>query len=227
MIGKRFQDAGLRDVIIESGVIAEGSVSGVLEGRTDNRAIRCHKLMFEALNRLALIGFNSWTDEHRKEKKPIVYEFFKGLKALCDKTCEQELKATIASSSFEEVSQLFCSYMHYLRYGNRKLSKFWMSYVDMLETLLGLLRGSREGDWDLHLSSISEIVPWCFAYHNLNYARYLSAYLHEMSHLPEEHPDILEYLRSGGFSVQMNEDNPNCQLSTRTLKRLEEPKVSV
>ena len=26
-----------------------------------------------------------------------------------------------------------------------------------------LLRGSREGDWDLHLSSISEFVPWCFA----------------------------------------------------------------
>lgn len=77
----------------------------------------------------------------------------------------------------------------------------------MVETLLGLLRGSREGDWELHLSSISEIVPWCFAYDNLNYARYLSAYLHEMSHLPEEHPDILEYLRSGGFSVQMNEDN--------------------
>ena len=29
-----------------------------------------------------------------------------------------------------------------------------------------------------------------------------------MSHLPEEHPDTLEYLRSGGFSVQMSEDNP-------------------
>ena len=39
VIGKRFQDAGLRDVIIESGVIAEGSVSGVQEGRTLNRAI--------------------------------------------------------------------------------------------------------------------------------------------------------------------------------------------
>ena len=82
-IGKRFQDAGLRDVIIESGVIAEGSVSGVLEDRTYNRSIRCHKLMFEALNRLALIGFNSWTDEHHKEKKPIVDEFFKRLKVLC------------------------------------------------------------------------------------------------------------------------------------------------
>ena len=29
VIGKRFQDAGLRDVMIESGVISEGSVFGV------------------------------------------------------------------------------------------------------------------------------------------------------------------------------------------------------
>ena len=46
VIGKRFQDAGLRDVITESGVISEGSVFGV---RTYNRAIRFQKLMYEAL----------------------------------------------------------------------------------------------------------------------------------------------------------------------------------
>lgn len=39
ILGKRFQDAGLRDICIESGVIAERSVSGVLEGRRYNRAI--------------------------------------------------------------------------------------------------------------------------------------------------------------------------------------------
>jgi len=32
IIGKRFQDAGLRDICNESGIIAECSVSGVLEG---------------------------------------------------------------------------------------------------------------------------------------------------------------------------------------------------
>ena len=32
IIGKRFQDAGSRDIYTESGIITEGSVSGVLEG---------------------------------------------------------------------------------------------------------------------------------------------------------------------------------------------------
>ena len=40
-------------MIIESGVITEGSVSGVLEGCTSNHTIRFHELMFEALYLLA------------------------------------------------------------------------------------------------------------------------------------------------------------------------------
>lgn len=126
----------------------------------------------------------------------------------CDNTCEQEFRDTAESLSFEKVAQLFCLYTSYLRHENGKLSKFWMSDVDTVEILLGLLRGFREGDRDLHLSCINEIVPWCFAYDNINYARYLSAYLHEMSHLPAQHLHTLEYLRSEGFSVQIGEDNP-------------------
>ena len=79
VIGKRFQDAGLRDVCVESGVIADGSAAGVLEGRSYNRAIRFHKIMFEALNRLAWNGFQRWIKEHHKDKKPRVDELMKGM----------------------------------------------------------------------------------------------------------------------------------------------------
>lgn len=39
IIGKRFQDAGLRDLCIQSGMITEGSVAGVMDGRKYNRAV--------------------------------------------------------------------------------------------------------------------------------------------------------------------------------------------
>ena len=58
-MGKRVGDAGLRDVAVVSGGIADGSVSGVLDGRKYNRAIRLHKLMYEALMRLAWVGFEA------------------------------------------------------------------------------------------------------------------------------------------------------------------------
>ena len=52
IIGKRFGPAGLRDIIIESGVIEEGSVEALLNGKAYNRAVRFHKLMYEACMRL-------------------------------------------------------------------------------------------------------------------------------------------------------------------------------
>ena len=53
IIGKRFCDAGLKDICIESGLVAEGSVNGVIDGKQYNRAIRVHKCIYEALMRLA------------------------------------------------------------------------------------------------------------------------------------------------------------------------------
>ncbi len=57
ILGKRFQDAGLRDICIESGIVAEVSINGVLDGKHYNRAIRIHKYIYEALMRLAWTEF--------------------------------------------------------------------------------------------------------------------------------------------------------------------------
>ena len=35
-----FQDAGLKDICIEAGIVAEGSINGVLDGKHYNRAVR-------------------------------------------------------------------------------------------------------------------------------------------------------------------------------------------
>ena len=88
------------------------------------------------------------------------------------------------------------------------LSEFSLSYLDIAEILLGLLRASREGNWELHVSTIRKMIPWCFAYDKVDYARYLSSYPSEMSHLEEEHAELLAYFRAGGFSVQIRGRNP-------------------
>jgi len=60
ILGKRFGEAGFRDLCVESGVIADGSIGGVLDGRKYNRAVRMHKLMNEALMRIVWNGFLQW-----------------------------------------------------------------------------------------------------------------------------------------------------------------------
>ena len=50
--GKRFTDAGLRDVLIQSKILAEGSVDRVLEGIMYIRIARCCKWVYKTMNRI-------------------------------------------------------------------------------------------------------------------------------------------------------------------------------
>ena len=60
VIGKRFDDSGLSDILIESEDIAPGSLPGVLDGKHYNRSVRAHKIVFEALLRLRWEVFQNW-----------------------------------------------------------------------------------------------------------------------------------------------------------------------
>ena len=66
-IGKRFKYTGLRDIAVESAVIATGLIEVVLEGRQVNRTVRIHKIVYKVLQRLVWKGSYSWTDTNHSE----------------------------------------------------------------------------------------------------------------------------------------------------------------
>ena len=141
--------------------------------------------MYEALQRLAWKGFQSWIEEI-PEKNLSVQQFSNGLIPLYNDLCQREFDAVMKSQPYSEFIVLYDRRLDYLGTSNGKLSSFWMSYLDIIEILLNLLRASREGGWELHLSAIRKMIPWCFVHDNLNYARYLSAYVSEMSHVEQD-----------------------------------------
>lgn len=84
-----------------------------------------------------------------------------------------------------------------------------MSYIQLVgDVLLGLIQASREGNWQLHLFAIRQMIPWCFAYDKMNYARYLPAYYAQMTTLEVDHPEVYQSFMEGQFSVQLAGDNP-------------------
>lgn len=48
LLGKRFANSGLEDLLIESGVYAAGTTSALMLRKLYNRGIRAHKLCMEA-----------------------------------------------------------------------------------------------------------------------------------------------------------------------------------
>ena len=60
------------------------------------------------------------------------------------------------------------------------------------DILIGILRASCEGNWNLHLHAVRNMIPWCFAYDKLNYPRYMSPYYAQMTNLQEKNPRVYE-----------------------------------
>ena len=75
------------------------------------------------------------------------------------------------------------------------------------DILICLLCASCEGNWNVHLYAVRNMIPWCFAYDKLNYARYMSPYYAQMTHLPDKNPRVYEAFKAGQFSVQMSNNN--------------------
>ena len=99
------------------------------------------------------------------------------------KTNNQTLFALLDDTSAKQIIVRFAEYQDELRNTRGPLASFWMSYLDLVEILLALIRASREGNWVLHLHGIRSMIPWCFAYDKQNYARYLSIYHAKMTKL--------------------------------------------
>ena len=205
IVGKRFGDAGLRDLCIESGLIADGSIVGVLDGRKYNRAVRMHKLVYEALMRIAWAGFLDWLGTRETDR---LDETISLVKDLASDISQAAFQNVISNDSFLRIVHLFQQYRNFLHNDNGGLSAFWVSYLDLVEIMLGLLRATREGDWLLHIASIRAMIPWCFAYDRLNYARYLTFYYAQMSRLAIDHPEVYAHFMDGGSSVQIGPNNP-------------------
>jgi len=184
-IGKIFGDAGLRDLAVESGVIAEGSINKVLEGKQYNRAVRLHKLTYETLMRLAWSGFEEWLETNHAEALPKYNDTIRVIYEVRQNVCRATHDAAMTNESCQTILHLCLTYLNILRHERGKHAAFWMTYIEMVDILLGLLWADREGDWPLHLSCIRSMIPWCFAMDKINYARYLPVYYAQMSRLQQ------------------------------------------
>lgn len=193
VIDKRFGDAGLRDVIIESEILRSGSVVGVLEGRHYNRGIRVHKIVFEAMLRLRWKAFRTWLTEQN----------IPGLNDIGLQEVVNTLQADITPDNFRRLidsndfGRVYDLYLDYCNTLTTPMAIFWNSYINMVSLLLHLIRSTRVGNWQLHVACIRDLIPWLFAYGRTNYSRYLPVYWCEVELLSQTHPQAYNSLSEG------------------------------
>ncbi|KAL8594843.1 hypothetical protein ACOMHN_016084 [Nucella lapillus] len=139
--GKRFQDAGLGDLCVESGILAGGSVAGVFEGKAYKRGVRVHKCVLEALLRMIWQCFLPWVKDNHPDKLEAVNQLQDLVVNFHDDVGQAAFESLLQQSVVTYVLHLWNDFLNYLRHDNGELSAFWMTYVDIIQDiLLGLLR---------------------------------------------------------------------------------------
>ena len=82
-----------------------------------------------------------------------------------------------------------------------RTAALWIQYMNMIDILRSFIRAERTSNWELHLRTLTEMLPYLAAAgHNL-YVKCARLYLQEMASLPNDHPDVHEKFMSGYHSV--------------------------
>ncbi|XP_028419097.1 uncharacterized protein LOC114544759 [Dendronephthya gigantea] len=155
-MSKIFEDGGLKDAFIESGIVSEGSIKGILSGKHYNRAVSCHKIMYEALQRLR---FQAFLDSMTEKDQDDISSFIESMANSFPH--DKFLTDGIENPKMLQILQSYELFINDMCSKSRTFS-FWSMYIKMAGVLLMFIRATREVNWDLHLAAFRAMLPWFF-----------------------------------------------------------------
>ncbi|CAH0721911.1 unnamed protein product, partial [Brenthis ino] len=194
VIGKFIIDSGLPNVMVQSNLLAMGSLNGFLEGKHFNRCKRFHPLVAIGLE---VLHFKSFL-----EIKNIVFT---------DLMVQEVIRlGTCPISSFkienEELDELLNDYNIYkqetLNGEHGKTAQFYLIYVRLVHYYLTLSRSIRIGDYELFRFILPKITNLFFVCNQQNYARWGVNYHTNLLNVATTHPDIFEEFKKGCFGIK-------------------------
>ena len=116
ILGKRFGDSGLKDIFIESQIVAEGSISGVIDGKHYNRGVRAHKYLYEAMMRLAWAELMRWLETGDPDHHITVVSFLEQVDTFASNLKQEGFDQLLQSDVLPHVMTMWQEFLNHLRH---------------------------------------------------------------------------------------------------------------
>ena len=78
-----------------------------------------------------------------------------------------------------------------------RTASLWLQYMDMIDILRNFIRAQHIGNWELHLLSLSDMLPYLAASGHNHYTKCVWIYLQQMSKLEDDHPTVYRHFIQG------------------------------
>ena len=189
-IAKYLEGSGLESISVEAGIYSPATIRQIFTGKWFRRGVEyhitntmaCYDLLFEAflqeenveLMKRKCHKLRDHLNARKDDMKEVFEEVSSILLKLFDATLEQELG---------------------------EMAHFLRSYMKQVESLLHLIRASRQGECELHLGALEENVKYYFAHDLYKYSRLVPVYLAQMQLLKSTDRETWNALEGGDFIV--------------------------
>ena len=112
-------------MFIESGIVSEGSVKGVLSGKHYNRSVSYHKIVYEALQRLRFEAFLESLDGEKQDRIMVL------LSEMSDAFPSETFHTLVKCPDFEEIANEYEQFITDASTTSRTFA-FWSMYIKMI-----------------------------------------------------------------------------------------------
>lgn len=193
-VGSFINKSGLTNVLVESGLLAAGSVSGFMSAKNFNRAKRLHILVSLALE---MEHFQFFLESQDIRVNNNIKHYLRSLMEnglLNNKIDNSELRELIEDYSiFREKT---VDGLH------GKTPQYFIKYSSFIYDYLLLERSIRTGDFALFKYILLRINDIFFPFHHVNYARWLVRYHDILLRIDKTHPGLKKEFEDGFFSIK-------------------------
>lgn len=191
-LGTFIEQSGLTNIMVETNLIACGSIGGFISGKNYNRCKRLHPIMALALEQLHFESFLA-----RKQSTIS--------KSVIDYLAEfMQHKGVSPQLDHAETQQLIQWYEEYtaesLQGKHGKTCQYYAMYSDFVNLYHFFVRSVRTGD--LFIYALGRIVVLFFHYNQQNYSRWLTYYINQLLHVDQTHPGLRSELARGSFGIR-------------------------
>ena len=126
------------------------------------------------------------------------------------------------NSTLNKLEKAFSKKIESLK--NNRTSTLWIQYMTTVQIVCRFLRSERLGNWDVHLSTLHEMLPYFAACGHNNYTKSIYIYLKKISELADIDPSLQERYVENGHVMRRNNVNvwggiSNDQIIEQTLMR--------
>lgn len=184
--------------MIESGIIAEGSMKGFISGTHFNRCKQIHVAVALALKVLHFKAFleeyeSSIGDQMTLEE---TVELLEDEENFCIRTEDLQKKLRVILDKYSSYTRGTLDGVH------GYTAKIALMYVRFIEKYQLFEYAIRTSDVDLYINAANDMCPLFFTFNHQNYARWLTRHLDDLINMEMTHPGLSEEFSNGSLSVR-------------------------